>query len=140
MRALSGADFLQLWENGSSLHPVDQGLLALLAGHPETSYEALADWPLGRRNQALAELRCSCFGSRIEGWVACPRCAEKLEFEIDARELAGAGERREVLVVNGKSYRLPTSRDLARVAREPDEDSAAARLLEYCRLEGGAPA
>ena len=50
----------------------------------------LADWPLGRRNQALAELRCSCFGPRLEGWTACPRCAEKLEFQMDARTSCGA--------------------------------------------------
>ena len=37
-------------------------------------------------------------------------------------------------MVNGRSFRLPTSRDLARAAGETDPQSAALRLLEACRL------
>ena len=77
MRALSSADFLDLWERGSRLHPVDQGLLALSAALPGHTCDTLADWPLGRRNQALAELRCSCFGPALQGWVACPAMRRK---------------------------------------------------------------
>lgn len=139
MRALSPADFLDLWERGSRLHPVDQGLLALHAAFPEKSYNVLADWPLGRRNRALAELRGTCFGSRLQGWVSCPHCAEKLEFEMDGRALAANGEPpiEESIVVNGQSFRLPTSRDLALAARETDPHAAALRILQACRLESG---
>ena len=36
--------------------------------------------------------------------------------------------------MNGRSFRLPTSRDLARAAGETDPQSATLRLLEACRL------
>ena len=137
MRTLSGTDFLDLWERGHRLHPLDQGLLALSAALPESPRDNLADWPLGRRNQALAELRCSCFGPELQGWVECPQCGEKLEFQMDGRALMEGGRRApgETIVVNGRSFRLPTSRDLARAAREEDPRLASIRLLEICCLE-----
>jgi hypothetical protein len=144
MRALSNTDFLNVWERGSHLHPLDQSLLALGAALPETPYESLADWPLGRRNRALAELRCCCFGPKLQGWLSCTRCGEKLEFEMDGRALA----REEVpadpgtsdpILVRGHSFRLPTSRDLARAARETDPRLVALCLLENCRLGAGEP-
>ena len=123
------------------MHPLDQGLLALATAFPETPYEGLADWPLGRRNRALAELRCACFGRSLRGWIACPQCGERLEFEMDGRALAGedANEpgRCGPVVVRGHSFRLPSSRDLARVAGETDARLAAIRLAEGCRIEGG---
>jgi hypothetical protein len=141
MRALSSADFLDMWERGAGLHPVDRSLVVLHSALPET-YEDLADWPLGRRNQALAELRCACFGPQLEGWTACPRCGEKLEFQMDAGALAATGSRVDgPITVNGQSFRLPTSRDLARAARETDPHLGAVRLMEACRLgDGEAPA
>jgi len=144
MRSLSSPDFLYLWERGFGLHPLDQGLLVLGTGFPETPYESLADWPLGRRNTALVALRCACFGPRLRSWIACPDCGEKLEFEMDGRSFldgADAGTNEPggngAIVVNGRSYRLPTSRDLARAAMEGDAVKAAVRLLEGCRVDGG---
>jgi len=139
MRALSNADFLDMWERGAKLHPVDRGLVALHTAFSE-SYDNLADWPLGRRNQALAELRCSCFGSRLEGWTACPRCAEKLEIQMDARAFAAPVSGTETPIIrNDECFRVPTSRDLALAARETDPRIGAVRLMEACRLGGGDP-
>jgi hypothetical protein len=144
VRAFTSSDFLNVWERGARLHPLDRGLLALSAALPDTPCESLADWPLGRRNRALAELHCSCFGPMIQGWISCTRCGEKLEFELDGRALTseeadGEDESREPIVVRGLSFRLPTSRDLARAARETDPRSAAIRLLDICRLDAGEP-
>jgi hypothetical protein len=141
MRTFSSVDCLSLWEAGSGLHPLDQGLLTLGAALPETSRDTLADWPLGRRNAALARLRCSLFGPRLEGWTACQLCGEKLEVEFDARLLAGQGAdetppREEPVVVNGRSFRLATTRDLAQVAREVDASVAAVKLAERCLMQG----
>ena len=137
MRALSNNDFLEVWQGGARLHALDRALLALRAAFPETSYESLADWPLGRRNQALAELRCACFGTQREGWVACPGCGEKLELQMDARELAAPGYAAAAtpVVFKDAAFRLPTSRDLAAAAREPDARSGAMRLIEACRIK-----
>jgi hypothetical protein len=150
MQALSNADCLELWERGFRVHPLDRGLLALGAALPEMTYESLADWPLGRRNRALTELQCVCFGRNLAGQIACPQCAEKLEFQIDVQGLLrteaepqaetfspqGDEERSAStpIVLKGHSFRLPTTRDLARAARETEPRLAALRLAESCRV------
>jgi hypothetical protein len=138
MKPLNNRDFLRLWEQGCSMHPLDQGLLALGAALPDAAQGMPADWPLGRRNKALIELRCACFGPRLQAWFACSQCAEKMQCELDGAALAqepeGHSWRSEPVIVNGRQFRLPTSRDLARVARESDADAAALRLAEVCRI------
>ncbi|HEY7334961.1 MAG TPA: hypothetical protein VH639_08760 [Bryobacteraceae bacterium] len=140
MRALSSASVLDLWEKGLSLHPLDRSLLALGATVSGTPRESPADWPLGRRNRALAELHSFWFRPNLQAWVACPQCGEKLEFELDGPSLLAREEpsSMEPVTVNGLAFRLPTSRDLARVAGETDARRAAVRLLESC-LEGNEP-
>jgi hypothetical protein len=138
MQVLSSSSLLDLWDRGCQLHSLDQGLLALSVAFPETPYQMVADWPLGRRNRALAELRWSWFGPMLEGWALCPKCAEKLEFQMDTRSLTAIEvPANEPIVVNGRSFRLPTSRDVARAASETDPQCAAVRLLEACRIEEG---
>jgi hypothetical protein len=137
MRALSNADFLTLWETGHRLHSLDRGLLAVRALLAEPLEESVADWPLGRRNQALAQLHSEWFGPELQGCTECDRCGEKLEFSVDCqtlieRQCDGSGE---PIVLNGCAFRVPTSRDLARIAGECDPESAALRLLDSCRIE-----
>jgi hypothetical protein len=142
MHALSNADFLSLWERGRQLHPIDRGLLALHTAFPESRGESVADWPLGRRNRALVELRSVCFGSTLRCWTACPQCGEKIELNLAADAIVPHQEQdqqpEQTVTVNGETFRLPTSRDLARVAtemaHEPDPDGAAAHLLIACRV------
>jgi hypothetical protein len=140
MRALSHADCLALWERGQALHPLDQGLLAIHAAFPESRREAVADWPLGLRNRALAELRCTCFGQWLRGWTACEQCGEKLEFEVDGNALAASNDvsSDQRIEVQGIVFRLPTSRDLARIAGEHDASLAASRLVEQCMIQSPA--
>lgn len=138
MKALSNGDFLSLWERGVDLHPLDRGLLVLSAAFPEAPHEGLADWPLGRRNSALTELHCACFGRNLQGQISCPQCAEKLEFQMDGQVLPKTeADLRAPIVVKGHSFRLPTTRDLADAARETDPHQASIRLAESCRLEAG---
>lgn len=142
MTSLSAFDLLAVWEQGLRLHPLDRGLLLLGAGTPSVPYENLADWPLGRRNRVLAEMRCAAFGPRMEAWTTCAECGEKLEIEINAGMIANGttdanGGEDEVVMVNGRSYRLPTGRDLARATAEVDAQRAAARILEACRIDAG---
>jgi hypothetical protein len=145
MQAFSSADCLGLWERGLRLHPLDRGLLLLAAALPETPLESLAEWPLGRRNRSLTELQCVSFGRNLEGQVSCPQCAEKLEFQMDGRALlkdhaATSAESPEAsgdgapIVVNGQSFRLPSTRDLALAVLETDPRLAAIRLAESCRV------
>src|ERR1035438_1201404 len=118
MRSLSSADLVDVWDRGSSLHPVDRCLVLLHAALSET-YQQLAGWPLGRRNQALAKLRGACFGPRLEAWTACPRCTEKLEFQMDTCSLvAPLAPIPDAIDIKGESFRPPNSRDLAIAALE----------------------
>lgn len=142
MRILNNADFLTLWETGRQLHPLDRGLLAIRASLPEiadtlAAEEPIADWPLGRRNRALAELRALYFGPRLEGWMACSQCGEKLEFEVDCRSLVETCDHTSshTIAVDGSTFRLPTSRDLACIAGETDPQRAAMLLLESCVVD-----
>ena len=145
MRALSPSDVLNLWESGRALHPLDQGVLAIRMSLPDASGDSIADWPLGRRNRALAALRRACFGSELRGRTTCPHCSEPVEFELDAGALAEPPEAEvEAVTVSGETFRLPTSRILASVVDAPDPDTAAARLCDRCRMgmetrDGDAP-
>jgi hypothetical protein len=137
MRALNNVDFLTLWENGHRLHPLDRALLAIRASLPEGSRDSNgspADWPLGRRNRALAQLRTLYFGPKLQGWMSCTQCGEKLEFEVDCRTLANTPEPAagRQISVSGNTFRLPTSRDLALIASEHNPDKAALHLLQNC--------
>lgn len=145
MRTFGETQLLDLWESGCRRHPLDRALLALAAALPETPYENLAGWPLGRRNQALATLYHQCFGPRLRAWIACRNCGEKLEFEMNTELLAGEGTRdgdsvNEPVIVNGRAFRLPTSRDLARAADEIDPVAGAVRIVESCLVEPNGPA
>jgi hypothetical protein len=149
MRSLSDSDLLHLWEGGLRRHPIDRALMALGAAFPETLYERLADWPLGRRNKALVDLRCRCFGQSIQGWIVCASCGETLEFDLDGWVITVAGRNTdersqpdhldEPIVVNRQSFRLPTSRDLAKAAQEADPRLAATRIAENCRVAQQVP-
>ena len=141
MRDLSDSDFLRLWETGLALHPLDRGLLVLSRVFSDLEDGNPADWPLGRRNRVLAEWRLASFGARIQGWVSCAHCGDKLEFEMDGRVLAGEGSREtvagETVTVRGATFRLPSSRDLSRLLKETDSSAAALRLAQGCLLEAG---
>ena len=143
MKRLADSDLLVLWEGGMSRHPLDRALLVLGAAMPETPYERLADWPLGRRNRALAELRLRSFGNHLQGWIACASCGERLEFDLDSRVIVDAGREAEesadadagaMIIVNQQAFRLPTSRDVALAAHESDARLAAIRIVESCRV------
>lgn len=118
------------------LHPLDKGLLAVHAAFPEYASQSIADWPLGRRNRALAEARCAWLGPRLRGWAACERCEEKLEFDVDGAAIAAAetpgGDA--LVTSHGGSFRLPTSRDLALVAQGVEASQAALTLVKRCEV------
>jgi hypothetical protein len=145
MQTLTDSDILMLWERGARRHPLDRALLTLRAALADTPGEVLADWPLGRRNHALFELHCACFGTQLQGWLACAECRDKLEFVLDGRAftLAGPNWRSNApaeIVAGARTFRLPTSRDLAHVADAIDSPDAARRLLDRCCIVPAAPA
>jgi hypothetical protein len=135
MTALTQSEMLGLWERGRSLHPLDQGVLALRTAF--RGAEDAADWPLGRRNRALAELRAGMFGQELRGWTRCRQCNGQIEFQVDVPALLqAAGEEVEAVAFN-QCFRLPSSRDLAAVLQETDADAAVRNLVVRCWLAEG---
>ena len=90
----------------------------------------LADCSLGQRNAALLRLRQSLFGDALACCIDCPRCSERLEFSLRASALL-AQHRDDACQVElgGLRFRLPTTRDLARIAGESEENVGAQKLL-----------
>jgi hypothetical protein len=142
MQALNNAEILSVWERGTGLHALDRGLLALRAALATSPEADVADWPVGRRNRALTELHVCCFGTALDGWLACVRCGDKLEFNVgclDLLEADGGGTREDTVRWRGQSFRLPTSRDLAHALSAASSRESAVRLVEGCRLDAGDP-
>jgi hypothetical protein len=139
MKPLTPDSVLTAWERGRSRHPIDRALLLFALSEPDVAVDSLADQPLGRRNSALMRLRQATFGSRLRAYLDCAACGERQVIELDAFELlatgAPCGEGNDQISVDGRNFRLPTSRDLALIAVEADVDQAATKLLELCALD-----
>jgi hypothetical protein len=138
MQALSPMAILNVWEQGSVLHPVNRALLVLRHACPETADETLSALSLGRRDALLLEVRQHIFGDRLEAYTECPGCGERLEFSCSCRSLLAetppqaGGER--TIVVEGCLFRLrcPDSHDAAAVAMSGTLEAARRTLLSRC--------
>lgn len=139
MEGLSDTTCLRLWERGETLHSLDRAVLVLREAYPDEDPAGIPDWTLGRRNRALVEVRQACFGSHIQGWARCGKCGEQLELEMDGNILTESAEETPLgqVAAGGASFRLPSSRDLAKAAGAGDVQSAALRILESCRVSPG---
>jgi hypothetical protein len=139
MKPLTPDSLLWAWEQGRSRHPIDRALLLFALGQPDAAVDSLADQPLGRCHATLIQLRQATFGHRLKGYVDCPACAQRQEIVLDATDLLATGspssEGHDRVCVDGRDFRLPTSRDLASIASETDVDQAALRLLDACALD-----
>jgi hypothetical protein len=129
---MDAQSLIACWELGRRRHPLDRALLLYAAAEPEADPDTLADRTIGERNAALLGLRRALFGDALKSCVDCPECAERLEFELSADALT-AGPHHDPppashVDVGGRRARLPTTRDLACIAAEADESSAARKL------------
>jgi hypothetical protein len=138
---MDAQSLIACWELGRPRHPLDRALLLHAAAAPGEDPDTLADRTLGERNAALLRLRQSLFGDALKSCVECPECGERLEFAISAQTLLEQGPDSASMhaELNGRRLRLPTTRDLASVADEPDEAHAARKLLDRLLVDA-APA
>jgi hypothetical protein len=131
---------LRLWERGEREHPIDRAL-SMLAVFCDKPARELARLDVGRRDALLFKSRALLFGSEIEGFAACGRCGCAIAVSMTAPETAateaGAPDDEDAWYSLGQNeraveYRLPTSLDLAAIARCDSVETARRRLLERC--------
>ena len=144
LQRLSAENILTVWEAGRQQHSLDRALTLLVAASPETARDALAELSIAERDARLLQLRTLIFGPRAEGFAECPRCTERVEFPLDTAEFARPKQSTastHELEVHGRRlhFRLPNSRDLARVVTAPDYATALHLLLECCSGATGVP-
>lgn len=147
MQPLSPAQILAVWETGRPQHALDRALTILAAATPGTSRAALADLPIGERDARLLRLRRLVFGAEAEGFAECPNCVERVEFSLDLAALAPPGAlegRASARPANAPAeyttetsgitlrFRVPTSRDLAKVLSAPNSSVALRTLVTRC--------
>ncbi|HMC91187.1 MAG TPA: hypothetical protein VKI45_01890 [Allosphingosinicella sp.] len=127
---------LDWWEAARTLSPIDRAL-GLLALFLDLSAEALADWPIGRRDRALLTARALLLGPEIRAVSGCTACAAEVEAVFEARAITvddPAAD--EAALADGTRLRPATSRDLAAALASPQPRLA---LAQACTV-AGAPA
>jgi len=146
MRSLTDETVLRVWEVGARQHPIDLALTILGAALPEMRRDRLATLSVGHRDAVVLSVRRATFGPTLRGYVECPACGERLEFEMETDGLrAGAypdpGDEREppveAFTVDGYAvrFRLPDSGDLAAIAAAVDAVTARQTLARRCVVE-----
>jgi hypothetical protein len=142
MRVLSDSLLLQVWERGYDQHPLDRALTMLAIACPELSTTDLVSLTVGQRDAYLLDLRELTFGSKIDSFVECPNCQEKLEFCLNTRDLRITDQtqpKAEDYVLKLEEFelkfRLPNSQDLAAISGFSDPDAARLFLGQRCLLE-----
>jgi len=140
MRPLSAHEVIEIWEAEDNQHSVDRALSLLAAARPDQTRDQLAALSVGQRDASLLTLRERTFGPRLKGFIECPRCSERLEFEVavaDLRVAAPEVQETERELVAGNltlHFRLPDSRDLIAALACPDADAAHMTLVQRCVL------
>jgi len=140
MQPLSDRQLLEVCGRGRERHPLDRALLLLAATLPEEEAARAADLSVAERDQALLALRAATFGRRLVSYIDCAGCGERLEFELDTTSMLAAAEDaplHRIVQLDERRFRLPTSRDLARIADASDEHEASRRLAALCCVDDG---
>jgi hypothetical protein len=139
MRALRGELLLAAWEAGARGHELRRPLALLAAALPATPAAVLSAMPVASRDLELLRLRALTFGPELAVLGTCPACGERLEFTLDAGELAirleaAAGTGPAEWTEDGQRYRLRpvTTDDLLATLAVPDPEAAQALLLARC--------
>jgi len=130
MQPLAADALVAAWERGRDCPPLDRALVLYAMAVPDAAADALADRPLGERNRALLRLRQALFGDVLAACIDCPQCNERLEFGLSASTLlARQAPGVRTIEVDGIRFRLPTTRDLARIAQAVDSQAASRQLF-----------
>lgn len=133
MHSLTQTQLLDLWDAGSRLNPWRRAALLLQYAWPE---ETVAQWPLGRVNARLLELRAAVFGPAWNCAADCPACRQVSEVQLDISALLAAAPDDDVAPsatwytldeASAARFRLPVLADLTEA--RPAEAANAERLF-----------
>ena len=139
--SLSAEAMIDIWEQGTGRHPIDQALLFLRHACSAQSFDALCEWTIGQRDACVLELRQQTLGDRIEAYAECPACRNGLEFELSCAALLASTSASEAIWTTveqgGRSWELrrPNSQDLALAIAAADPKQARRMLLSRCVRE-----
>jgi hypothetical protein len=141
-RPLAAGDWLRAWERAQSLPPALRpcAWLAPLLDDADGGGQARAErLAVGRRDARLLALHAALFGPRLQAVAACPRCGERVEFELDTRTLSVDADDAEATAPVRTCHagrwieaRLPDSRDLLALESCASEGDARALLVRRC--------
>ncbi|HEX8192313.1 MAG TPA: hypothetical protein VF552_05385 [Allosphingosinicella sp.] len=124
---------LDWWEEARALTPVDRAL-GLLALFVDAGAEAIADWPIGRRDRALLAARALLLGPEMRAVAACPACEAEVEAAFEAQAVTVDDPGMPVTALaDGTRMRAATSRDLAAAAASSEPRLA---LASACTVGG----
>jgi hypothetical protein len=130
---------IEIWERGLYQHPIDRAL-SILGVLTERSHRELAEMSLEQRDSQLLEWWGRIFGGPLSGYAACPRCGCEVDVSVSVAGLGGAGadETSFPVEAGGTKFvvRMPTSLDLAAVARCDTVPAARRELARRC-VQGG---
>jgi len=139
MRALSAAEFLDVWEHGLAQSPAQRALTLLALACTETSVEQIGQFSISQRDANLLALREQTFGSQLASITICPACEEQLQFHVGTADIRATSSKAELaapLYLTHADYhvefRLPTSLDLASLDPTGDLETNRQHLLQRC--------
>ena len=152
-------DVLSVWERGERGTALDH-TLAILTGPLELDAEVAEALPLGERDRQILGLHAAMFGGVLHASCRCPRCAERLTFDLPPRlftdtvpadtatrpaeSVLGPGAGVHVLEADNLKieFRLPNTADVRAASEAPDILAARDVLVQRCvlrALRGGEP-
>jgi hypothetical protein len=139
MNGLSADAVLRISDAGVGLLPYEQALVVLRVADRTIGDEQLWSLTMGERDIRLLRIREGTFGPTMRARSACRGCGEVAEFELTTTEVIARGRPSTpdlpADVQDGDmvvSARLPTSRDLARIASLTDPEDAGLELARGC--------
>ena len=136
MHALTAAEMLDVWESGQGRDAPGRALLVLTAATGASATD-LAHLSIARRDALLFDARRLAFGDELRAVVACPACAETLEFTTNVGAFTpDEPTSAEAVTIEAGALRAtvrpPTTADLLAVRDAASVAAARDRLLARC--------
>jgi len=138
---MRAGQLLDLWEQGTTLGPVERALA--LAGAAGAEVGALRGRPYGRTNAGVLALREAMIGPDLAATASCPGCGTRVEFAVGAAGLRAQVTLRDCGAVEAGEYvvdwRPPTPDDLLEAASAAEPGWALRRRCLVVASAAGDP-